>query len=357
MTGVQRGGNVLSMLFRELNRGKCKTYLLGCEENKVALLIDPLKERVDRYLSTLAYYGLRLDLVIDTHTHADHRTGTWDLHEIVGAPVVMSERAPAPHVDIHVEDGQRLSVGSVQLDVIETPGHTADGISLYAGDRVFTGDTLLIHGTGRADFAGGDPGAQYDSITKKLFRLPDTTLVFPAHDYRGHTQSTIGEEKRTNPRVAGHSRAAYIDLMNNLGLPLPDKIQEALQANQSAIEDESVHFPSLSQVNQVRQLTPREVTTRLTAAHPPLVLDVRESDEFSGELGHIPGSTLVPLRELSERATELAPYKDKDVIVVCRAGVRSATAAAILTSLGFEHVWNLKGGMLEWDEAHLAVKR
>jgi len=345
------------MLFRELNRGKCKTYLLACEETRRAALVDPIRERVDRYLALLAYYSCTLELAIDTHTHADHRSAVWELRELTGARVVLHRRAPAPRVDVHVEDGQRLTVGTLALDVLFTPGHTPDSISLYLGDRVLTGDTLLIQGTGRADFAGGDAGAQYDSITQKLFALPDETLVLPAHDYRGHSHSTIGEEKRTNPRLAGRSREAYIALMNGLGLPLPDKIQEALQANQSAIDDDSVQFPTLPQLSQVRQLTPDEVRARMAGPAPPLLLDVREPEEFRGELGHIAGSVPIPLRELAARAPELAPFKEKDLVAVCRAGVRSATAVAILTGLGFEHVSNLKGGMLDWNDARLPVER
>jgi sulfur dioxygenase len=180
------------MLFAELNRGKCKTYLVACEKTRRAALIDPLKEKVDRYLAFLAYRGLALDYSIDTHTHADHLTGTRELRYLTGAKIVMHRRSPAPHVDVHVKDGDRIVFGEAALLVLATPGHTPDGMSLYANHRVFTGDTLLIHGTGRADFAGGDAGAQYDSITGKLFTLPDATLVFPAHDYRGHTSSTIG---------------------------------------------------------------------------------------------------------------------------------------------------------------------
>jgi len=345
------------MHFRELNRANCKTYLVACERTHKAALIDPLKERVDRYLAILAYYDFKLEMVIDTHTHADHRTATWDLRDLTGARVVMHRRAPAPRIDVHVEDGQRLAVGEVDLIVRHTPGHTPDSMSLCCEDRVFTGDTLLIHGTGRADFAGGDAGDQYDSITRKLFTLPDDTMVFPAHDYRGHSHSTIGEEKRTNPRVAGRSRDAYVELMNNLGLPLPEKIQEALQSNQSAIEDDSVKFPSLMQLSQVRQLTAQEVSARLAGSSAPALLDVREADEFSGELGHIPGSILIPLKELPARAAELAALKDKDVVTICRSGVRSTSAAAILTGLGFEHVSNLRGGMLDWNDAGLAIER
>lgn len=336
------------MLFLEVNRGKCKTYLLGCEKTRRAMLIDPLKERVDRCLALLAYHGYQLHFIVDTHTHADHRTAAWDLREMTGARVVMHDRAPAPHVDVHVQDGDKLTVGEIQAEVLYTPGHTPDGISLHVAGRVFTGDTILIHGTGRADFAGGDAGAQYDSITQKLFALPEETIVYPAHDYRGHVSSTIGEEKRTNPRLAGRSRAEYVELMSNLNLPLPDKIQEALQMNQSAIEDESLQFPSLSQLNQIQQLTAEELRRRLASPRQPLLLDVRERDEFDGDLGHIPGSVLIPLRELAARADELAPQKDRDVVVICRAGVRSATGAAILAGLGFDHVFNLKGGMLDW---------
>ena len=345
------------MLCRELNHGKCKTYLVACEHSHAAALIDPLRDKVDRYVAVLAYHRLTLTYVIDTHTHADHRTGSWELHDLTGAEVVMHRRAPAPHVDVHVDDGAQLRVGDATLQVLYTPGHTPDGMSLVASDRVFTGDTLLIHGTGRADFAGGDPGAQYDAIMQKLYTLPDATIVLPAHDYRGHTQSTIGEEKHSNPRTSNRSRAAYIDLMNNLGLPLPDKIQEALQPNQSAIEDESIAFPTLAQLNQVRQTSAQEVSIGLAGAAPPLLLDVREADEYSGELGHIHGSVLVPLKELPARTGELQAFKDRTIVVVCRAGVRSATAAAILTGLGFEHVSNLKGGMLDWNDARLPVER
>ena len=348
---------MVAMFFRELNRGNCKTYLIGCEQTRKAAIIDPLKDRVDRYLAVLAYQGYRLEYVIDTHTHADHRAGGWDLRELAQARVVMHRRAPAPHVDVHVEEGDKLTVGGIVLEVLHTPGHTPDSISLCVGDRVFTGDTLLVRATGRADFAGGDAGAQYDSITEKLFALPDATLVFPAHDYRGHTHTTIGDEKRANPRIAGRTRSAYVELMNNLGLPLPEKIQEALQCNQSAIEDDSVKFPSFSQLNAVRQLRPEEVSALRESRDSPLLVDVREPDEYRGELGHIPGSILIPLRELAGRAQELAGYKSAQIITVCRAGVRSATAAAMLSALGFEQVFNLSGGMLDWNGHRLPVER
>jgi sulfur dioxygenase len=344
------------MLFLELNHAQCKTYLVASETARKAVLIDPLKERIDRYLAVLAYHGYRLEKIIDTHTHADHRSGAAELSDLTGAPVVMHRRAPSPHVGIHVGDGDSLAVGDERLRVLYTPGHTPDSISIVANGRVFTGDCLLIHGTGRADFAGGDAGAQYDAITGRLFTLPDATIVLPAHDYRGHTQSTIGDEKRSNPRVAGKSREGYIELMKNLGLPLPDGIQEALQPNQSEVDAAQMKFPTLSQLNGVRQLSPSELAARMDGANPPVLVDVRERDEFTGELGHIAGAILIPLRELTERAGELEPYRGRDLVAICRVGVRSTTAAAILTGLGFEHVWNLKGGMLDWSDARMPIE-
>ncbi|MGH8743286.1 MAG: MBL fold metallo-hydrolase, partial [Burkholderiales bacterium] len=309
------------------------------------------------YLAVLAYYGCSLELVIDSHTHADHRTAVFELKELTGVKVVMHRRAPAPHVDVHAQDGQTIACGEIQLRVLATPGHTPDGMSLYTEGKVFTGDTLLIRGTGRTDFAGGDAGMQYDSITNKLFTLPDETLVYPAHDYRGNTQSSIGEEKRLNPRIAHCSRTEYVELMEKLGLPLPTKIQEVLQPNQTALDDDRIAFPSIAELNQVRQLSPLEVQALVNNDSPPLVLDVREPNEYSGELGHIPGSRLIPLKDLADRASELEACKNKHVIAICRAGVRSSTAAAILTSLGFEHVSNLRGGMLEWNEHKLPIER
>src|SRR5687768_17200141 len=345
------------MLFRELNRGKCKTYLVACERTRRAALIDPVRTQAERYLALLAYERLTLDALIDTHTHADHPTGTFLLKDLTDTRLIMHRRAPAPAANEHVEEGGTIQVGDLKLRVLYTPGHTPDSMSLYTGERVFAGDVLLIGGTGRADFAGGDAGQQYDAITKKLFTLPDETIVYPAHDYRGNTSSSIGREKKQNPRIAGRSREEYIALMASIGFPLPEKIQEVLQPNQSAIDDDKTKFPDLTQLNQVRQLSADEVSMRLKDAHPPFILDVREPQEFVGELGHIPGSTLVPLRELAERAGELSGHRTGPMVVVCRSGVRSTTAAAILEGLGFERVYNLQGGMVDWNDQKLPVER
>lgn len=343
--------------FPELNRGKCKTYLVACESTRKALLIDPVRDNISRYLAFLAYRQLVLGAVVDTHTHADHPTAAFQLRDLTQARLIMHRRAPVPAVDEHVEHGSSIAVGGIALQVLYTPGHTPDSISLYAGDRVFTGDVLLIGGTGRADFAGGDAGQQYDSITQKLFALPDATLVFPAHDYRGNTHTTIGQEKASNPRIAGRTREQYVALMASLNFPMPDKIQEVLQPNQSAIDDDRTKFPDLAELNRVRQLTAAEVVAMMAADHAPLLLDVRELNEYSGPLGHIAGSALIPLRELAARVQELEPHRERAIVAVCRSGVRSTTAAAMLYGLGFERVYNLKDGMVEWNDRKLPVER
>ena len=345
------------LLFRELNRGKCKTYLVACARTRKALVIDPVRDHISRYLAFLAYHQLTLDAVVDTHTHADHPTASFQLRDLVDARLIMHRRAPAPGVTHHVEDGDEIEVGDARIGVLYTPGHTPDSISLYTDGRVFTGDVLLIGGTGRADFAGGDSGSQYDSITKKLFVLPEQTLVFPAHDYRGNVSSTIGQEKQHNPRIAGRSRAQYVELMASLKFPMPEKIQEVLQPNQSAIDDDKAKFPDLAELNRVRQLAADEVSAMLGATDPPLVLDVREPTEYHGPLGHIAGSVLVPLRELAARASELEANRERPIVAVCRSGVRSTTAAAILVGMGFERVYNLKDGMVDWNDRKLPVER
>ncbi|HSG66841.1 MAG TPA: MBL fold metallo-hydrolase, partial [Gammaproteobacteria bacterium] len=277
--------------------------------------------------------------------------------ELTGAEVVMHRHAPAPRVGRHVVDGETLFLGELALEILATPGHTPDSMCIRVDGHVFTGDTLLIRGTGRADFAGGDAGAQYDSITKKLFSLPDPTLVFPAHDYRGNVSSTIGQEKQRNPRIAGRSRAQYVELMASLKFPMPEKIQEVLQPNQSAIDDDKAKFPNLAELNRVRQLPADEVSAMLEVSDLLLVLDVREPTEYHGPLGHIPGSILIPLRELAARASELEEHRERPIIAVCRSGVRSTTAAAILIGMGFERVYNLKDGMVDWNDRKLPVER
>ncbi|ORU90562.1 MAG: sulfurtransferase [Cycloclasticus sp. symbiont of Poecilosclerida sp. M] len=346
------------MFFKELNFGQCKSYLIADLDAGKAALIDPLAGNAERYLSVLAYHQLKLEFVVDTHTHADHRSGCVLLKNLTGAKHSMHHISPQPHVDVRFKDGDELMLGNIPIKILHTPGHTPDSISLYVNkDRVFTGDVILIRGTGRADFAGGDAGEQYDSITQKLFTLPDETLMFPGHDYRGNTQSTVAEEKSSNPRITGKTRDEYIEVMDTLNLPLPERIQEVLQINQSEVDDDKLKFPLLAELSEVMQLDAQQIKDKIESDKTPLIIDVREGAEFHGELGHIKGSRLIPMGKLPAAADSLDAERDNEIILVCRSGARSTTAAAILTGLGFSQVKNLSGGMLAWNEKGYAIER
>jgi uncharacterized NAD(P)/FAD-binding protein YdhS len=225
----------LPMLFRQLfdKESSTYTYLIADPETKVAILVDPVLEQVERDLEILRELGLTLRYCLETHIHADHITGTAQLEQFTGCLSVVPENADTARVDRYIADGEILQLGSVKIEAIATPGHT-DGHMAYLvnGTHLLTGDALFIRGCGRTDFQNGDPGLLYDVVTQKLFTLPDETLVYPGHDYQGRTVSTIGEEKRWNRRFAGRSRSQFIELMNNLNLPYPKKMSEAVPANQ-----------------------------------------------------------------------------------------------------------------------------
>ena len=344
----------MALAIEELNDTNCKTYLLtaGAE----AALVDPVRERLDTYRMLLDRRGLELRLVLETHMHADHLMVNLPAKELLGATVVMHRESPSPLVDRHVVDGDVLRLGDEPIEVLHTPGHTPDSVCYRVAGAVLTGDTLMIGGSGRTDFPGGDAGQQYDAVVGRLFALPDETVVWPAHDYHGKRSTTIGDEKRQNPRFAGRSRDAYIRLMGSLGLPSPDKIQQSLQVNQSGFETGEVHFPLVADVAALPVVSPEALAAERAGASPPLLVDVREPEEFVGELGHIKGALHVPLDVLERRLPKLAGYVGRAVVVVCRSGARSATAGAILRQAGFGQVRNLAGGMLEWNARRLPTE-
>jgi glyoxylase-like metal-dependent hydrolase (beta-lactamase superfamily II) len=222
------------MVFRQLFEpiSSTYTYLVADPDTRRAVLIDPVLDEIEAYSALLAELGLELAYTLETHVHADHVTAADTLRQRFGSRTVLSRDAGAPCADALVADGDRIQLDGIELEVIATPGHTAGCVSYRTGDRVFTGDALLIGGCGRTDFQGGDAGRLYDSITNKLFALPDETLVFPAHDYKGRTSSTIGAEKESNARLGGgRSRDAFIALMAALELPRPKQIDRAVPAN------------------------------------------------------------------------------------------------------------------------------
>jgi sulfur dioxygenase len=221
------------MLFRQLydHESSTYTYLLASRRGGEALIIDPVREQLDAYTRLIGQLGVKLVIAVDTHTHADHVTALGKLREVTGCLSMMGERTKAECVSAQFRDGESLDVDGVKLRALYTPGHTDESFSLVMDDRVFTGDVLLIGGTGRTDFQNGDAYASYDSIFNKLLKLPDETLVYPAHDYKGWTVSTIGDERRHNPRLQVQSAEQYAQIMNNLNLPNPRLMDVAVPAN------------------------------------------------------------------------------------------------------------------------------
>ena len=221
------------MLFRQLfeRESSTYTYLIAPRVGGEALLIDPVKTELGKYLQLIDELDLRLVFAIDTHVHADHVTALGDLRAASNCATLMGEQSKADCVSRKFSDGERIKVGGLELRALYTPGHTDDSYSFVMNDRVFTGDTLLIRGTGRTDFQNGDPGAEYDSLFDRLLRLPEQTLVYPGHDYKGWTVSTIGEERAHNPRLQVDSKQDYIALMQGLRLPNPKQMDMAVPAN------------------------------------------------------------------------------------------------------------------------------
>lgn len=231
------------MIFRQLFEPQTSTYtyLLGCERTRKALLIDPVLEETESYLALLKELGLTLVYTLETHVHADHVTAADALRQKTGSKSVIHRDAGASCGDLLVTDGVTLQVGDIVIEVRHTPGHTNGCVSYVVGDRVFTGDALLIGGCGRTDFQNGDAGQLYESIHKKLFTLPPDTLVYPAHDYNGNTVSTIKQEKAKNARLGGgKSKEEFIEIMQNLKLAYPRFIDRALPANQACGREQAL---------------------------------------------------------------------------------------------------------------------
>jgi sulfur dioxygenase len=352
------------LVFRQLfdPTSSTYTYLLGCSVSGEAMLIDPVFEQVRRDAALIGELGLKLLWTLETHVHADHVTGAWLLKQRLGSQIALAAASGAAGADRLLQDGDRLAFGKRSLEVRATPGHT-DGCLTYVLDdesMAFTGDCVLIRGSGRTDFQQGDARALYRSVRSRIFSLPDSCLLYPAHDYRGLTATSVAEEKKFNPRLGGEiGEGDYVGYMKNLDLPHPKKIDEAVPANlrcgqpgnETAAPPEPHWAPLRFTFGGVWEVEPHWLEENLGAVR---VLDVREQAEFEGPLGHIRGAMLVPLGDLAARAKDLP--KDKPVVAVCRAGSRSAHATAILQKAGIADVANLPGGMLRWRAEGRAVE-
>jgi glyoxylase-like metal-dependent hydrolase (beta-lactamase superfamily II)/rhodanese-related sulfurtransferase len=339
------------MLFRQLFDSNSSTfsYLLASRPGGEAIIIDPVLEKVERYLKLMEELDLRLVKAVDTHLHADHFTGLGELQDRTHCITVMGEQSKVDIVSMRIEEGDRLQADGISLDVLYTPGHTDDSYSFVMEDRVFTGDTLLIRGTGRTDFQNGDARAQFNSL-QRLIRLPENTLVFPAHDYKGDTVSTIGEEKRFNPRLQVKGPEEYAALMSSLNLPNPKMMDVAVPAN----------------INQ--GFLQAEVARRGWSVHAAdaktfiekqafILVDLREAGERE-KSGYIPGSLHAPFANLQQEISpggslyELTKTTGTPLLFYCAYGERSAMAVLAAQNAGLSSARHIEGGLGAWRHAY-----
>lgn len=352
------------MLFRQLydSESSTYTYLLADEETRDAVIIDPVIEQLERDVALIGELGLKLRYALDTHVHADHVTGAGALRQRLGAKTVVSERGGAPCADVQVKHGDHVAFGRYTLEVRETPGHTDGCLTYVSQDRgmAFTGDALLVRGSGRTDFQQGDARRLYRSVHEQIFSLPDSCLLYPAHDYKGRTVTSVAEEKVLNPRLGGgKSEGEFVAIMQALQLPRPKKIDVAVPANlQCGLPVDGEHAATTP-----ARWAPIEMTaTGIPEVTPEWVrgvsgvrlVDVRELDEFVGELGRVPGSELVPLATIEKTAASWD--RTAPLVLICRSGGRSGRAALALVALGFEKVASMRGGMLAWNERRLPAE-
>ena len=341
------------MVFHQISTGGCQSYLVGCEASCAAALVDPEISQIDRYLALAARDGLRIRYVIDTHTHADHFSATRELGRRLGVPIAMHHSSPAPFVDMRLDDGELVVLGSLRMQVMHTPGHTRDSMCLRLEDRILTGDTLLIGATGRTDLPTGDPEALYDSLFDGVLRLDPALKVYPAHDYKGRSCSTLAQEIAENPRLQQRDRGAFVEMMCSLNLTMPRHVTEALRTNMNGGKTVAQLLAEAAAVVPFMSLA--ELRARIEAPHGELiVLDVREREAY--EAGHVPGAQLLPRGQLELRVNEELPDPTRRIVTVCEFGRISTLAAATLRQMGFQRVIALDGGMKAWREAGYPIR-
>jgi sulfur dioxygenase len=336
------------MIFRQLfdATSGTYTYVLASRRGGEALIIDPVLEKLDRYLALIRELDLKLVKAVDTHLHADHITALGALRDTTHCITVMGEQSQVDVVSMRLSDGDRMRIEGLELEAIYTPGHTDDSYCFRMEDRVFTGDTLLIRGTGRTDFQNGDARAQYDSIFNRLLRLPEDTLVFPAHDYKGDTVSTIGEERRCNPRLQVKSAEEYAALMNGLNLSNPKMMDVAVPANirQGLAQ---------SEIARLGWAISAEDALRLVGCGKTVLIDLREKSERLKN-GAIPGALHAPYPDLAENLQAggllhgLAETTHRRLVFYCAFGERSAMAVRAARDAGLDTAFHIQGGIDAW---------
>jgi sulfur dioxygenase len=352
------------LIFRQLfdSTSSTYTYLVGDPRSGEALIIDPVFEQVRRDAALIGELDLKLVAILDTHVHADHVTGAWLLQQYTGSRMLGSAAGGAEGLDRPLAHGERITIGARHLSVRATPGHTDGCLTLVLDDEsmAFTGDALLIRGCGRTDFQQGSPARLWASVHEQILSLPGHALLYPGHDYKGLTVTSVDEERRYNPRFGGDSNEGdFAGYMNHLGLPHPKLMDQAVPANLRCGRPEHGEAPpehpawapltwTFAGLWEVQPQTLEELGDAVQ------IVDVREADEFGGPLGHIAGAKLIPLDDWPARIGEVA--RDRPVVTVCRSGARSAQAATLLVKAGYTDVANLAGGMLRWRAAGYPVK-
>jgi sulfur dioxygenase len=350
------------MVFRQLfdQQSSTYTYLLAERGSREALLIDPVFEQARRDVALLEELGLKLAWTLETHVHADHVTGAWLLKEKLGSRIAVPASSGAQGAERYLEPGDSIAFGKRTLEARATPGHTGGCLTYVLDDRsmAFTGDALLIRGCGRTDFQEGDARRLFRSVRAEIFSLPDACLLYPGHDYRGLTSTSVAEEKLYNPRLAESiGEEDFVGYMNHLGLPHPKQMEAAVPANLKCGKPEKTTSmnpdwaPLTYTFAGIWEVQPHWLEEHLRDVQ---IVDVREADEFNGPLGHLPGAKLIPLGSLNEKTSLLT--KEKPVVAVCRSGARSAQATVMLARAGFDKVANLSGGMLRWRAQRFAVE-
>ncbi len=340
------------MFFEQIRSGGCLSYVIGCEDTRAAIIVDPELDQTDRYLALVAEKGLRVHYLLDTHTHADHFTAARELGRQLNVKVVMHRLSAAPFVDLRVEDGDTLAVGNLRIRILETPGHTEDSLCLVLPDRVLTGDTLLMGGTGRTDLPTGDAEALYQSLFGKLLTLDGRLLVYPAHDYKGRSHSTIAAEIAENPRLQKKERAEFVALMRGLDLAMPQHLTEALRTNRTG--GKTVKQLIAEAARAIAFMSMEEVQQRISRKDTGLVmLDVRAREAF--QAGHLPGAINIPRGELELRADRELPDPTARILTYCQVGKISTLSAQSLRTLGYSRTVALDGGIEAWTLAGFPV--
>jgi len=335
------------MIFRQMfDSTSCTyTYLIASRRGGEAVIVDPVLDKVDRYLKLLEELDLKLVKAADTHVHADHITGLGALRDRTRCVTVIGEQSKTDVVSMRVADGDRIEIEGIALEAMYTPGHTDDSYCYRMSDRVMTGDTLFIRGTGRTDFQHGDAVAQYHSIFDRLLTLPEETLVYPGHDYKGDTVSTIGEEKAFNPRLQVDSVEQYVEIMNSLNLPNPKMMDVAVPANlKVGLSQDEIEAHGWS-------LAPEQAFA-LVGGAAAILIDLRDRGERARH-GEIPGSVHAPYGALEENLGAHGLFRQlagsgKRLVFYCAYGERSAMAVQAAHEAGIADAIHVKGGLDLW---------